>query len=128
MIDQFNFDTTLQLVASDKDEQDLQLIHRFADPSSVLDDFAILEMIAINDRPVVKDGLRLIISREFQQKHVDDMVSLPLVSDHRSERGDKLGRIFRSELVTEGDTTSIRVRAFIPKLPDNINDIERVAL
>ena len=65
MIQDFKYDTTLRLVASDKEPQDLQLIHQFADRSTSLDDFAVVEMTAINDRPVVKDGMRLIVSAEW---------------------------------------------------------------
>ncbi len=128
MIQDFQFDTTLQLVASQENEQDLQLIHEFSDKSTTLADFAIVTMTAINDKPVVKDGLRLIVSREFQEKHVQDFIGKPFVSDHRSERSEKLGRIFKSELIREGDTTSIQVKAFIPKIADNQNDIERIRL
>lgn len=128
MIKDLQFDTTLQFTSHEKDDKDLQLIHKFADSSTTMDDFAIVTMTAINDRPLMKDGLRLIVSREFQEKHLSDFIGKPFVSDHRSERSEKLGRIFKSELVTEGDTTSTQVKAFIPKIADNANDIERIRL
>jgi len=93
-----------------------------------MEDYAIVEMTAITDKTVVKDGLRLIVSKEFQQKHVDDFVGKPLMSDHSSERSEKLGRIYSAQLVTSDDTTSVKVKAFIPKLADNQNDIERIRL
>lgn len=121
----FHYHTTL-FSEAEKTEQDLQLIHRFADESTTLDDFAIVTMTAINDKPILKDGLRLIVSREFQEKHLDDFVGKPFVSDHHSERSEKLGRIFKAEILTEGDTTSTVVKAFIAKGIGNDEDIEAI--
>jgi hypothetical protein len=128
----FTYDTTLSLakdVGGDMgDDSDLELIHQFADESTTLADFAIVRMTAITSDPVVKDGLRLIVSHEWQQAHIGNYEGLPLMSDHSSSRDKSLGRIFAATLTTNDGVTSTEIKAFIPKIADNENSIDRIRL
>lgn len=121
----YTFDT--RLAVAKKNEADLPLIHEFAASDTTLDDFAIVQMTAIDDRPLVKDGLRLIVTAEWQSANVEKFVGIPFVKDHAADSRSKLGRIFSAEVQTDDQRiTSIVAKAFIAKGIGNDADIEAI--
>lgn len=123
---EFQFDTRLS-VTTDKTEDDLRLIHQYADASTTLDDFAIVEMRAIDDRPLIWSGERLIVSPEWLSANIAKFQGVPFVKDHDSKSPAKLGRVYAAEMRDDEDGShAVYMKAFIGKGIGNDEDIERI--
>lgn len=112
------------LSASETTEDDLKLIHRFADNSTTMAEFFTLSMTAVNDSPIIKEGVRLIVSPEWMKHHEEKFVGIPFLDSHDSKRKSKLGRVMASEF--NQDTNSVTLRAFMGRGVGNDDVIDRI--
>ena len=119
------FEAQLQ-TRDDITDTDLKLIHQFADESTQKDDFFVRKFIAINDRPLIKDGVRLVVSKEYQIAH--SLTGKPLMADHSALRTQKLGRVFRTTITEEKDVTTTIAHVFIARGVGNDEAIRRIEL